>query len=117
MKPALLMVPLLQVFMPRSPAVLAILLLALQAVLCAAERPAKDAGQPAVAAGTASRTPMFPYQQSEQMAKELTAKGVKHEFILNPGAGHGLMAFNPNSNLKFNQMFDRLIAFADQHLK
>jgi dipeptidyl aminopeptidase/acylaminoacyl peptidase len=58
-----------------------------------------------------------PYQQSELMDKALTAKGVEHVFILNPGAGHGILAFNPNNNLEFNKLYDRLIDFAIKHSK
>lgn len=57
-----------------------------------------------------------PYQQSERMDQELTAHGVEHEFILNRGAGHGIMAFNPNNNLEFNKLYDRLIEFAIKHV-
>jgi acetyl esterase/lipase len=56
-----------------------------------------------------------PYDQSAQMDKELTAKGVEHLFILNRGAGHGILAFNPNNNVEFNKLYDRLIDFANRH--
>jgi acetyl esterase/lipase len=58
-----------------------------------------------------------PYQQSELMQKELKAKGVEHVFILNPGAGHGIMAFNPNDNLAFNKLYEQLIDFAIKHTR
>jgi acetyl esterase/lipase len=37
-----------------------------------------------------------PYEQSELMAKELTRKGVKHEFLTVQGAGHGLAGAKPS---------------------
>jgi hypothetical protein len=51
------------------------------------------------------------------MRRELTAKGVEHEFILNPGAGHGVGAFSSGTALAFDKMYDRLLAFADKYLK
>jgi acetyl esterase/lipase len=36
-----------------------------------------------------------PYEQSETMDRELTRKGVKHELITVPGAGHGLVGVDP----------------------
>lgn len=56
-----------------------------------------------------------PYQQSEMMDKELTAKGVEHVYILNPGAGHGVTAFG--SGQAFNKLYDQLIDFAMKHSK
>jgi acetyl esterase/lipase len=36
-----------------------------------------------------------PYEQSEMMERELTRKGVEHELITVPGAGHGLVGVDP----------------------
>ena len=54
-----------------------------------------------------------PYQQSIQMEKELTAKGVEHEFVLNVGGGHGVDAFRGGED----KIHDRIVAFASKHMK
>jgi len=55
-----------------------------------------------------------PFEQSELMAKELARKGVEHEFLTVPDAGHGLAGAKP---AVFAQMQDRVLAFLQKHLR
>jgi acetyl esterase/lipase len=55
-----------------------------------------------------------PCEQSEQMDKELTRRGIEHELIIVPGAGHGLGGGDPT---KLAQINERVLAFLDRHLR
>ncbi len=54
-----------------------------------------------------------PYEQSQTMEKELARKGVKHELITVPEAGHGLAGAKPAA---IADIHDRVLAFLNRHL-
>jgi acetyl esterase/lipase len=55
-----------------------------------------------------------PYQESERMAAELAKHGVEHEFMLNRGAGHGMLAIPPGPD--YNKNYQRLVDFGIEHV-
>jgi acetyl esterase/lipase len=55
-----------------------------------------------------------PYEQSKTMAEELARKGVQHELITVPEAGHGLAGAKP---AEVADIHDRVLAFLNQWLK
>jgi acetyl esterase/lipase len=55
-----------------------------------------------------------PYEQSKMMAEELARKGVRHELITVPEAGHGLAGAKP---AEVADIQDRVVAFLSRWLK
>lgn len=59
-----------------------------------------------------------PFEQSVMMAQELERHGVEHEFIIVPYGVHGFdMAGKGMEDPDIAQIFDRVLAFLDKHLK
>jgi pimeloyl-ACP methyl ester carboxylesterase len=55
-----------------------------------------------------------PYEQSSQMAKELSRQGVEHELMTIQDAGHGLAGTKPSV---MAEVHDRLLAFLNKHMR
>jgi acetyl esterase/lipase len=55
-----------------------------------------------------------PYEQSALMAQELSRKGVEHELITVPDAGHGLAGVTPAA---VGEIQDRVLRFLNKHLQ
>jgi acetyl esterase/lipase len=55
-----------------------------------------------------------PYEQSVLMDKELTAKGVEHQFVSRPDGGHGVLLFAGPPGSKIGE---QIVAFVEKHLR
>jgi dipeptidyl aminopeptidase/acylaminoacyl peptidase len=54
-----------------------------------------------------------PYGQSVMMDKELTTKGVEHQFITIKDGPHGFRGVNPEV---LSDMYERVLAFVNKHM-
>jgi dipeptidyl aminopeptidase/acylaminoacyl peptidase len=55
-----------------------------------------------------------PYEQSVLMDKELTAKGVEHQFVSRPDGGHGVLLLAGPPGQKIGE---QIVAFVEKHLR
>ena len=54
-----------------------------------------------------------PYEESKKMDEKLTQKGVKHELVTVPDAGHGLSGAKPEETLRIAQ---RAVEFIQRYV-